>query len=98
MLQIQQQMQQVDREIQENRMRTNAEIMNDNYLNLMELEEYVNPITNEVETGSNQWDYRWVNADGDEFYTDDETDDPNIPNLLNRDDWQKSKVRPRFPQ
>ena len=98
MLQIQQQMQQMDREIQEHRMRTNAEIMNDNYLNLMELEEYVNPITNEVETGSNQWSYRWVNPNGDEFYTDNETHDPNIPGLLNRDDWQRSEVRPRFPQ
>lgn len=98
MHQIQQQMQQMDREIQDSHMRTQAEIMNDNYLNLMSLEEYVNPITNEIDTGSNQWDYRWVNPNGDELYTDDESDDPNIPGLLNRSDWQKSKIRPRFPQ
>jgi hypothetical protein len=97
-LELQQQIQQMDRQIAEHRMRTNAEIMNDNYLTLMELEEYVNPITNEVETGSNQWDYRWVNAEGDEFYTDNEYHDPNIPGLLNCSDWQRTPVRPRFPQ
>ena len=97
MLEVQQQMQQIDLEIMEHRMRTNAEIMNDNYLNLMNLEEYVNPITNEVETGSNQWDYRWVNNNGDELYTDYEEHDPNIPGLLNTSDWARTPIRPRFP-
>jgi hypothetical protein len=31
------------------------------FLTLTEQEEYVNPYTNEVEVGSNQWKYRWVN-------------------------------------
>jgi hypothetical protein len=96
MLEVQQQMQQIDRQIMDHRMHTNAEIMNDNYLNLMNLEEYVNPLTNELETGSNQWDYRWVNNNGDEFYTDHENDDPNIPGLLNATDWARTPVRPRF--
>jgi hypothetical protein len=80
------------------RQRTNAEIMNDQYLNLMSLEEYKNPYSGEIDVGSNQWDHRWVNESGDEFYTDDEYDDPNIPSLLNRSDWRRTPVRPRFPQ
>jgi hypothetical protein len=98
LLEVQQQIQQIDREIVEHRQRTNAEIMNDNYLNLMNLEEYRNPYTKQVEYGSNQWHYRWVTEGEDVYYTDDEYDDPNIPSRLNRSDWVRSPVRPRFPQ
>ncbi|MBN1259798.1 MAG: zinc ribbon domain-containing protein [Anaerolineae bacterium] len=98
MLEILNHMQQVDREITEHRARTNAEIMNDTYLTLMEQEEYVNPYTNEPETGSNQWQYRWVSEDGAEFYTDREEDDPNIPGVMNKADWKRTPVRKRFPQ
>jgi len=97
MLEIQQQLRQLDREIVEHRQRTNAEIQNDAYLTLMDQEEYINPYSNEPEVGSNQWDHRWVNADGDEFYTDNGDDDPNVASLLNRSDWKRSAVRPRFP-
>jgi hypothetical protein len=72
--------------------------MNDNYLTLMELEEYVNPYTNEPEIGSNQWHYRWVTEDGEEFYTDSEEHDPNIASVLNRTDWRRTAIRPRLPQ
>jgi len=44
MLQVQRQVQQIDREIMEHRMNTQAEIQNDQYLNLMSLEEYINPL------------------------------------------------------
>ena len=98
MLEIQQQMQQVDRQISEHRMRTNAEIHNDAYLTLMELEEYVNPFTGEPETGSNQWDHRRTTDDGAVFYTDNEDDDPNAAGLTNYSDWRRTPVRPRFPQ
>ena len=98
MLEIQQQMQTVDRQIAEHRTRTNAEIHNDAYLTLMDQEEYVNPTTNRVETGSNQWQHRWVTGDGDEYYTDNEDWDPNGPGYLNRSDWQRTPVRRRFPQ
>lgn len=98
MLEIQRQMQDIDHQIAEHRRRTNAEIQNDAYLTLMDLEEYVNPYTNEPELGSNQWDYRWVTEDGDEFYTDNPDADPNIPSALNRSDWKRTAVRPRFPQ
>jgi len=98
MLEIQRQMQDIDRQIVEHRRRTNAEIQNDAYLTLMDLEEYVNPYTNEPELGSNQWDYRWVTEDGDEFYTDNPDADPNVPSALNRSDWKRTAVRPRFPE
>ena len=98
MLEIQQEIQAVDREITQHRMETNAEIMNDDYLTLMELEEYVNPYTNEPEVGSNQWHHRWVTEDGAEFYTDVGEDDPNISGLLNRTDWRRTPVRPRRPR
>ena len=94
-LEVQRQMQDVDRQITENRMRTNAEIHNDNYLTLMNQEEYVNPFTNEPETGSNQWQHRWVTEGGEEFYTDNEDHDPNVWGLLNASDWRRTAVRPR---
>jgi len=98
MLEIQQQMQTLDRHISEHRMRTNAEIHNDAYLTLMELDEYVNPFTGEAETGSNQWDYRWTTDDGAVYYTDNEDDDPSAAGLMNYSDWRRTPVRPRFPQ
>jgi len=97
MLEIQREIQAIDREIAQHRVETNAEIMNDNYLTLMELEEYVNPYTKEPEVGSNQWHHRWVSEDGAEFYTDLEEDDPNISGLLNRTDWKRTPIRPRRP-
>ena len=97
-LEVQRQLQDLDRQIVDHRARTNAEISNDQYLTLMNQEEYVNPYTNEIDIGSDQWDHRWVNESGDQFYTDNEDDDPNIPGELNRTDWRRTQVRPRFPQ
>jgi len=98
MLEIQRQVQDIDREIVEHQQRTNAEIHNDVFLTLTEQEEYLNPYTGDVDTGSNQWDYRWVTADGDEFYVNDEWVDPNIDGAMNRTDWKRTQIRPRFPQ
>ena len=83
MLEIQRQVQEIDRQIVEHQQRTNAEIQNDVFLTLSEQEEYLNPYTGDVDTGSNQWDYRWVTADGDEFYVNDEWVDPNIDSAMN---------------
>jgi len=47
---------------------------------------------------SNQWNYRWVNANEEEFYTNDDGDDPNRDPLLNQAEWKRTPVRPRFPQ
>lgn len=89
--------QQVAQEITEHRDRTQAEIRNDMYLSMTSQEEYVNPYTNKVDVGSNEWQHRWVSESGDEFYTDDQSFDPNTPGVLNKQDWKRTPVRPRFP-
>ena len=68
------------------------------YLTLTDQEEYVNPYTNEIEIGTNQWQYRWVSESGDVIYTDSEEYDPNIDINLNRSDFKRSRIRERFPQ
>lgn len=95
-LNTQQEVQRIGREITEHRQKTNAEINNDMFLTLTEQEEYVNPYTNEVETGSNQWEHRWVNESGDVLYTDTEEYDPNVDVELNRSDYKRTPVRKRF--
>jgi hypothetical protein len=84
----------IDREITDHRRRTNAEINNQMYHNLMGTEEYVNPITKKVETGSNAWKHRWVNERGEAVYSDDPNYDPKQAGLSG---FQRSSVRPRFP-
>ena len=54
------------------------------------------PFTNEPETGSNQWQYRWTNADGAEFYSDNEDHNPNLRGLMNCSDWRRTPIRPRL--
>ncbi len=73
----------ISREIAEHQQKTNAEINNDAFLTLTEQEEYVNPFSNDVEAGSNQWEHRWTNPGGDLIYTDNEDYDPNIDIDLN---------------
>jgi len=96
--QTMQEIQRIDREIVEHRQKTNAEIHNDMFLTLTDQEEYVNPYTNQVETGSNQWQYRWVNESGEVVYTNREDYNPNQDVNLNRSDYKKTPVRKRFPQ
>ena len=98
MIRTEQEIQRIGREITEHRQRTNAEINHDVFLTLTDQEEYVNPYTNQVETGSNQWKHRWVNESGEVIYTDDDSYDPRTDVNLNRSDWQRTPVRPRFPQ
>jgi hypothetical protein len=80
--------------ITEHRRRTNSEINNQAYHNLMSTEEYVNPITRQTEVGSNEWTYRWVNERGEAIYTDDANYDPARQGLSG---YQRSPVRKRFP-
>ena len=68
------------------------------FLTLTDQEEYVNPFTNEVEVGSNQWQHRWINEGGDVIYTNDEYYDPRTDVNLNRTDYKKTPIRKRFPQ
>lgn len=93
----QKEIERIGREITTHRQKTIYEINNDMYLTLTEQEEYVNPYTNEIEVGTNQWQHRWINESGDVIYTDNEEYDPNVDINLNRSDFKKSKIRKRFP-
>ncbi|MFA5259705.1 MAG: hypothetical protein WC450_00585 [Candidatus Omnitrophota bacterium] len=97
-LDTQQEIQHIERDIVAHRQKTNAEIHNDMFLTLTDQEEYVNPYTNEIDTGSNQWKHRWVNESGDIIYTDNASYDPNHDVHLNRSDYKKTPVRQRFPR
>jgi hypothetical protein len=97
-LDTQQEIQRIGQEIATHRQKTNAEIHNDMFLTLTDQEEFVNPYTNEIDVGSNQWKYRWVNESGDVVYTDNESYNPNVDIRLNRSDYKKTPVRKRFPQ
>ncbi len=94
-LRTQQEIQRLDREIVEHRRRTNAEINNQMYHNLMRTEEYVNPLTKQVEIGSNEWNYRWVNDKGEAIYSDETNFDPERLGLRG---FVRSPVRKRFPE
>lgn len=97
-LDTQRYIQRVSQEIVEHRRRTNAEIRNDGYLLLTGQEEFVNPITKETERDTNEYQYRWVNPSGEIAYSKDEGYDPNRDPSLTRTDYQRTPVRPRFPQ
>jgi len=91
----QQEMQKIEREMLQHQQRTNAEIHNDMFLTLTDQEEYVNPFTHEVETGSNQWLYRWENENGDVIYTDQADYNPNHDINLHATGFKKTPVRKR---
>ncbi|MBI4906553.1 MAG: hypothetical protein HY820_23190 [Acidobacteria bacterium] len=93
-LRTQHEIQKLEREIVEHRRRTNAEINNQMHHNLMRTEEYVNPHTKEVEVGSNEWNYRWVNERGEAIYSDDGNFNPERLGLRG---FVKTPVRKRFP-
>lgn len=65
------------------------------YLNLMGQEEYVNPYTNEVEIGTNQWNHRWSSNSDFVIYSDDPDFDPNRIPELNHYEFKWSPVKKR---
>ncbi len=85
-------MQQMDQEISDAHAKSNAQISEDMFLNLTGQEEYLNPYTNKVETGSNEWDYRWTNSDNEVIYTNDVNYDPNRDQLINREDFKLTPI------
>ncbi|MBS1825185.1 MAG: hypothetical protein JST93_07675 [Acidobacteria bacterium] len=94
-IRTQQEIERLDREIAAHRSRTNSEINNQMYHNLMGTEEYINPHTKRVETGSNAWNHRWVNENGEAVYSDD----PNFdPKRIGLEGFSRSPVRKRFPE
>lgn len=87
----------IGREITEHRQKTNAEVNNDMFLTLTGQEEYINPYSHEVEVGSSQLGrFRWQTQSGDVIFSEREDFDPNPRDVLNRSDWKRSPVRPRF--
>ncbi len=84
--------------ITSNTNQTMAEIQHEIYLNIIDQEEYVNPYTNEIETGSNHWAHRWQNESGDIIYTNQEGYDPNTDIKINRSDFKRSWIRERGPK
>lgn len=98
MIDTQREIQRIGREITEHRQQTNAEIHNDMFLTLTDQEEYVNPYTNQVEVGSNQWKHRWINASGDVVYSNDDNYTPNQDLQINRSDFKRTPVRERGPK
>ncbi len=83
----------IGEEIQKGHAETNAKIHHQVYLTLTEQENYINPYTNEVEMGTNQWDYRWVDDLGNVLYTDNEDYNPNIDIELQMDGFKRSSVK-----
>lgn len=96
-LKTQRQIEKLGREITSHRQKTNSEIHNDMFLTLMDQEEYMNPYTNEIEIGTNQWEYRWVNESGDVIYTETEDYEPNTDPNFNWSGFKRSLIKKRDP-
>lgn len=86
-------LQEVGRQIVENRRQTNAEIAYGMYLFMNDQREYVNLHTHQREVGSNQWKHRWQSASGEIVYTDDPSYDPNRDPNMERSDFKRSQTR-----
>ncbi|HBE39648.1 MAG TPA: hypothetical protein DDW27_00270 [Bacteroidales bacterium] len=93
MLLTQQEIQALDKAINENHSRTNSEINKDMYLNLTGQNEFKNPHTGETETDTNHWKYRWVNNLGEIIYSDQQNYDPNFDRELNKTGFKLSIPR-----
>jgi hypothetical protein len=85
----------IDKEITEHRAHANAEINNDMYLNLTGQEDYTNPFTGETERGTNEWNYRWENEQGDVIYSDNQSYSPNSDNNIQFKEFKRSEIRKR---
>jgi hypothetical protein len=85
----------ISNEINKNRQKNNAIIQNDMCLNLTGQDEYINPFTNEIETGTNQWTHRWSGNNDFVIYTDDPNFDPNRVLELNHFEFKRSPVKKR---
>lgn len=83
----------ISEEIQKGHAETTSNINHQAYLNLTSQEDYVNPHSNKVERGSNQWDHRWIDDLGNVIYTNNEEYNPNYDLELQMDGFRKSKVK-----
>ena len=95
-LEAQRYLQEQRHQLVERQRETNAEARHSSWLFLTGQDDYVNPHTGEVEQGSNQYKYRWVNSGGDVIYSDNQDYDPTRDTKLRgRSDYQLSPLRPR---
>ncbi|KAF0198916.1 MAG: hypothetical protein FD166_907 [Bacteroidetes bacterium] len=94
-LQTQRDIERIDREITGHRARTNSEINNEMYLNLTGQEDYTNPFTGETERGTNEWNYRWENEQGDVIYHNSNNYNPNDDADIRVKGFKRSEVRKR---
>lgn len=85
----------IEKEICEHRANTNSEINNDMYLNLTGQEDYTNPFTGETERGTNEWNYRWENEQGDVIYAESQSYSPNNDVNIQVKGFKRSEIRKR---
>jgi hypothetical protein len=95
-IQVNQHIHEISNQIGQSHQKTQSDIHFNVYKVLTEQEEYVNPFTNEVEMGTNQWNRRWQHEDGRLIYTDDINYDPTRdPMLQQNDGFKLSKMKNR---
>lgn len=94
-LKTQQDIAKIEKEICDHRANTNSEINNDMYLNLTAQEDYTNPFTGETERGTNEWNYRWENEQGDVIYSDNQSYSPNNDVNIQVKGFKRSEIRKR---
>jgi hypothetical protein len=88
--------QDVDRQITENRMNTNAEIRHGSYLLLTGQEDYLNPYTGETEIRPDGWQNHWENSRGEVIVSNLSDYNPNQDESLRLvKDFKRSALRPR---
>ncbi|MCF8380124.1 MAG: hypothetical protein K9H49_11135 [Bacteroidales bacterium] len=83
----------MDQEMQQAHIKTNAEINRQSFLLLTDKEDYLNPHTGQIETGSNQWNNRWVDDLGNVLYTDANEYNPNLDIELNMTGFKKCSIK-----
>lgn len=93
MVNTMQEMNRIDQEMQQAHIKTTEEINRQAFLNLTDQEDYIDPYTGEVETGSNQWRHRWKDDLGNVLYTDVSEYDPNLDTELNMSGFKRSRVK-----
>jgi hypothetical protein len=94
-LKTQQDISKIENEISEQRANTNFEINNELYLSLTGQEDYANPFTGQTERGTNEWNYRWENEQGDVIYSDNQSYSPNSDVNIQVKGFKRSEIRNR---
>lgn len=92
-IETQREIEKLEREITENRRKTNAEISEGMYLNLTGQDDYVNPFTGKVERDTSEWQNRWVNERGDIVYSDVSGYNPNDDQSLSVHGFKRARAK-----